>query len=132
MDARNELEALAITLRRKGGESLAVGVVDAGVAELDRLRAVEQAARAWTDARVRDGEVTGRSVIPTAQRLLDALAELDRLRAEPERTADLVQQAHSAWTLLSPDQRAAVRRISESVYGVLGQLATHHQITRYR
>ena len=43
--------------------------------ELKRLRAIETAAREWTAARVEDGRMLGHSVIPTAQRLLDALGD---------------------------------------------------------
>lgn len=43
--------------------------------ELRRLKRVEKTARDWADARVRDGHLSGHSVIPTAQRLLDALED---------------------------------------------------------
>lgn len=45
-------------------------------AELVALRRVRDAALCWTSARVADGRITGRSVIPSAQALLDALAAI--------------------------------------------------------
>ena len=42
--------------------------------ELARLRRIEQVAQEWADLRVQDGHIMGKSVIPSAQRLLDALS----------------------------------------------------------
>jgi hypothetical protein len=55
------------------GKPALAGIAGRALAELRRLRKIEQAAIAWTEARKFDARLMDRSVIPTAQALLDAL-----------------------------------------------------------
>jgi hypothetical protein len=75
---RAEREALEQSWDASEGEGIRLRAeLEQATARAAAMHAVVEAAREWATKRVEDGLTTGRSVIPSAQRLLDALAALD-------------------------------------------------------